>query len=686
MDLTALLSPKSIAFYGGKWADIAVDQCRRLGFQGPIWRINPRRAANGDPEFLSAIDEASDVPDAAFVAVSREAAVAVSGALSKKGVGGIVCFASGFDETRTEAGIILSKRLGAETGEMPFLGPNCYGFINYFDTVSLWPDEIVHQRVERGVGFISQSGTIAITMAHNQRSLPLGYVVSAGNQARVSVDDLMLHMAHDDRVTAIGLYLEGVRDPDRFVETVEKVRALGKPIALLKTGRTSASAQAALTHTGSLSGSDAVFDALCERLGIARCNTLSQLCETLKLLHQVGPLSGDKVLVLGSSGGDMAITTDLADGMALDLAPIPAPTETALRDIYGDRVVYSNPFDMHIYSWYDHGAMTRQIQALSAADYDALVYVLDTPDPVNSDPSAFVAAIDLFLRETRAAGQVACMMSSLPELTPKSVRERILAAGSTPLQGLPEGLFALEAAAGVGAAWNAGKPIERINGSVTGTILSESEGKKLLAGHDLPIPRGAVCETAKAGDAATALGFPVVVKALSAELAHKTEAGGVALGRRTAEAAQAAADTMTHLSDRVLVEEMITDGVAEILVGLTRDAQFGLTLVIGSGGTMTEIYRDAVTCLFPVDRRQVRSVLERLTVWPLIEGFRGKPSGDVDALIDAILGLAAFAKANDGRISDLDINPMIVRPAGKGVVAVDVLLKIDSDQTAKDQR
>lgn len=678
MDLTRLLSPKSIAFYGGKWADIAVDQCRRLGFDGPIWQINPRRAANGEPGFIGSIEEAPALPDAAFVAVSREAAVTVSADLSQRGVGGMVCFASGFDETRTEEGVALADRLSAETGDTPFLGPNCYGFINGFDKVSLWPDEIVHQTIERGVGFISQSGTISITMAHNQRSLPLGYVVSVGNQARVTVDDLILHMAHDDRVTAIGLYLEGIKDPDHFIKTVETVRALGKPIALIKSGRTEASAQAALTHTGSLSGSDAVFDALCDRLGIARCDTLSQLCETLKLLHQVGPLSGNKVLILGSSGGDMAIATDLADKTSLDLAPMPVHTETALREIYGDRLVYSNPFDIHIYSWYDHDAMARQIQALSGADYDALIYMLDTPDPAYCDPTAFVEAIDVYLRETKAARQTACMMSSLSELTPKSVRERILDAGSTPLQGLPEGLFALEAAAKVGAAWRAAKPIQRIHGGQNGLTLPEAEGKHLLSVAGLPIPTGRLCSIEDAGQVAESLGFPVVVKASSKDLAHKTEAGGVALNLRSVAAVQEAAHAMSGLCDQVLVEEMITDGVAEVLVGLTVDAQFGLTLVIGSGGTMTEIYRDAVTCLFPIDRAQIRSILERLTVWPLLQGFRGKPAGDVDALIDTVLAIAAFAEARPGEICDLDINPLIVRPLGNNVVAADVLLNIDT--------
>jgi len=676
MDLTRLLSPKSIALFGGKWAGIVAEQCRRLGFEGPIWQVNPRRAAAGEDGYVASIEALPAVPDAAFVAVPRDAAVEISADLAARGIGGLVCFASGFEETRSDEGMALAARLVAETGEVPFLGPNCYGFINYFDKVSLWPDEIARQDVDSGIGFISQSGTISITMAHNQRSLPLGYVVSAGNQARVTVDDLMLYMARDARITAIGLYLEGVKDPARFVETVRQVRALGKPIALIKTGRTEASARAALTHTGSLSGSDAVFDALCERLGIARCHTLAHLCETLKLLHQAGPLSGDRVLVLGSSGGDMAIAADLAAERRLDLAPLPAKTETALRAIYGDRLVYANPFDMNTYSWYDHAAMALQIQALSAAEYDAIVYMLDTPDPANSDPSAFVAAIDVFLRETKAAGQTACMMSSLPELTPKAVRERILAAGSTPLQGLPEGLFALDAAARIGAAWKAARPLERVAGAEDGEVLSEHDAKALLARFGVPVPDGRLCPLDDAGRTAASIGFPVAVKASSAALAHKSEAGGVALDLSTTEDVEAAARSMAHLSDHVLVESMVGDGVAEILVGVTTDPQFGLTLVLASGGILTEIFKDAVTLLFPLDRNEIRAALARLTVRPLLDGFRGKPAGDIEALISAVEAIAAFAAAHAGRLCELDMNPLIVRPKGLGVVAADALLKL----------
>lgn len=676
MNLTRLLSPRSVAFVGGQWADIAARQCRALGFAGEVWQVNPRRAAAGEAGFAHSLADLPVPPDSTFLAVPREKAGDLAGDLNRAGAGGAVCFAAGFNETGSTEGRCLLDTLLTAADDMPVLGPNCYGFINYFDRVALWPDEIAPALVERGVGFISQSGTIAITMSHNQRALPLGYVVSAGNQAMVSIEDLMLHMADDPRITALGLYLEGVRDAERFVRTLEKVRDMGKPVALIKAGRTDAARQAALTHTGSMTGSDAVFDALCARLGVARCDTLAQLCETLKILHVSGPLAGNRVLVLGASGGDMAMTSDLAARTGLDLAPLPGPAEDALRALYGDRLVYSNPFDANTYSWYDHDALAAQFRALCTAGYDCVVYVLDTPDPAHCDPAAFEAAIRIFVRECRAARQTACMLSSLPELTPAGIRALVIEAGATPLQGLPEGLFALDAASRIGAAWGRSEPVRLLSGSPNGRVLAEAEGKNRLAEAGIPVPEGRTCPPEAAVDIAKTLSFPLVLKTAAAELAHKTEAGGVALGLRDEAAVASAAKKLGDLADRVLIERMIEDGVAEILIGVERDGQFGLTLTLASGGTLTELIRDPVLLLFPVSAPAVRDALARLTVWPLLNGFRGRPAADVEALVEAVLRIAGFAESLAPALAALEINPLIVRPAGRGVVAADCLMTL----------
>ena len=258
---------------------------------------------------------------------------AIAAALARRGAGGFVCFAAGFSETATAEGERLTQELIEAAGELPVFGPNCYGFVNFFDGAALWPDQVVGRRRERGVALICQSGTLALNLLYNDRSLPIGLALTVGNQTRLAAEDLVDLMSADERITAIGLYLEGVRDMGRFAAAATKAARAGKPIALVKSGRTEAASRTVRTHTGALSGADAAFDALCAQAGIARCESLAALCETLKIFHLGGPLRGHRVLAMGASGGDMAMTADAARDLTLDFSPIPASTSSELTSI-----------------------------------------------------------------------------------------------------------------------------------------------------------------------------------------------------------------------------------------------------------------------------------------------------------------------------------------------------------------
>ncbi|MEM1050273.1 MAG: acetate--CoA ligase family protein, partial [Pseudomonadota bacterium] len=266
--------------------------------------------------------------------------------------------------------------------------------------------------------------------------------------------------------------------------------------------------------------------------------------------------------------------------------------------------------------------------------------------------------------------------SSLPELTPEPIRALLMEAGVAPLQGLPDGLFALDSASRVSAALRRADPVRLVAGAAGGRTLSEAEGKSRLADAGLPVPESRTCSPDTVVETARDLAYPLVLKAASAELAHKTEAGGVALDLRDETALAAAAKRLGRIADRLLVERMIDDGVAEVLVGVERDGQFGLTLTLASGGTLTELLRDPVLLLFPVDADAIRKALRRLTIWPLLNGFRGRPAADVDTLVETIMRVAGFAESLAPRLAALEINPLIVRPAGHGVVAADCLMTL----------
>src|SRR5271163_44227 len=461
MDIRRLIAPRSIALVGaGAWTDAVAAGNAAIGYSGTIWRIHPSRESTKDVTYYRSVADLPGTPDATFVAVPNHEAPAVAGALAARGAGGFVCFSAGFAETGTEAGRRLNEELAQSAGALPYLGPNCYGFVNFFDRVAMMPDQIVGESPERGVALLCQSGTIALTLTFNDRSLPIGYLFSVGNQARLAVEDLIEILCDDPRVTAFGLYLEGIKDAARFARAADLARAAGKPIAVIKSGRTAAAARTAHSHTGALAGADSVFDAFCRQAGLARCDTLGGLCETLKLFHAGGALGGRKVLIMGASGGDMAMTADVARTLDLDFAPIPTEHAVTLQELLTERVTIANPLDIHTYLWFDPPALERVFARAMRAGYDAVGFMLDFPPEGKADASSFDAAIAAYIRASHGAPSRVALISSLPETLSARVRKYCLDGGIIPLQGQREALEAIAAAAAVGIAWRAGPGVE----------------------------------------------------------------------------------------------------------------------------------------------------------------------------------------------------------------------------------
>jgi acetyl-CoA synthetase len=683
VDIQRLIAPRSIALIGASaWIDAVAAGNAAIGYSGTLWRVHPTKKSTATTTFYRSIADLPEVPDAAFVAVPNREAPAVAGALASRGAGGFVCFSAGFSETGTESGHQLTKQLADNAGALPFFGPNCYGFVNFFDKVAMMPDQIVGSPIESGVAIICQSGTIALTLMFNQRSVPIGCLFTVGNQTRLAVEDLIEILCKDERVTAFGLYLEGIKDPERFARAAALARAAGKPIAVIKSGRTAAAARTAHSHTGALAGADEVFEAFCRQAGIARCDTLGTLCETLKLFHVGGPLPGRKVLVMGASGGDMAMTADVSRELDLEFAPVSQQSAAILREVLTDRVTIANPFDIHTYLWFDPPALKRVFSEVLNAGFDAAGFMLDSPPEGKADSAAYDAVIDVFIEAAQGAPTRAALIASLPETISPRIRQRCLDGHVIPLQGQREALEALSLAGGVGAAWAVNPtvrlqlPPSRTDHSTDLYTLGEHEGKSALAEFGVRVPRGKLVPAAAAAETAAALGFPVVIKASGAHLEHKTEVGGVVLNVRTEADARTAALRLAKLSDTLLVEEMLTDGVLEILIGIIVDPQFGQVLVLGAGGVLTEVLSDSVSLLPPWTYESVEAALQRLTIRKLFSGYRGKPAADVSALIDTILGVARYASGNVATLVELDVNPVIVRPERLGAVAVDTMIRL----------
>jgi acetyl-CoA synthetase len=681
-----LLAPRSIALIGGVWADAVAAASRAIGFDGTIWRVHPTRPSTAGTTYYRSVEELPGAPDAAFLAAPNTEAPAIAAALARRGAGGFVCFAAGFSETHTDEGISLTRQLVQSAHDLPFFGPNCYGFINFFEGAALWPDQVVGRRRDRGVAIICQSGTIALNVLFNHRSVPIGYVITVGNQTCLALEDMIERIADDPRVTAFGLYIEGIRDVERFARAVEHARSRGKAIALVKAGRTEMAARTAHSHTGALAGADVAFDAFCRDAGIARCETLATLCETLKLLHVGGPLAGNRVLIMGASGGDMAMTSDVARHLRLEFPAFSADSVDRIHAIVGPRVRIANPFDFHTHLWFDRPGLRALFAACQQADYDAVGFMVDTPPADQADPASYVAAIEEFIAADPHSRPRRAVISSLPESMSGSIREQCLAAGVVPMQGQREALEALDLAALIGDAWSRGatvqlrRPARGASAGLDGQgrMLAEHEAKDAVA-FGVGIPQRRVVRPDEVVEAAQAIGFPVVIKATGDALQHKSELGAVVLNVRSPIDASAAAERLSRLSAMLLVEQMVTDGVAEVLIGITVDAQFGQLMVLGAGGVLTELLRDTVALLPPFTAEKIGRAIRQLGIARLLAGFRGKPVGDIPALVATALACARYAESQIDRLIELDLNPVIVRPHGCGAVAVDALVRLSKE-------
>ncbi len=673
-DLTRLLNPRSIAFVGGNECAIAIRRTRELGFTGTIYAVHPKRDELSGVPTLKSPDDIPEAVDAAFIAVKNEPTIEVVRALAAKGCGGAVIYAAGFAETGNTD---LQRKLLAAANGMPLMGPNCYGFVNTLSRAALWPDETGLEPVERGVALITQSGNIACNFTMMMRGLPVAAVFSIGNQVDVGMHDMVETLSADPRISAIGLHVEGLPDVAAFARAAALARQRKVPIVVLKTGRSEQGAKVAMSHTSSLAGADTLYDALFERYGIARMKSVSAFAETLKFLHNGGPIADSRLVSLSCSGGEAALVADMALEKKVSFPPFNAATKPRVAATLNEYVAIDNPLDYHTFIWGQPDKLTATFTQVLKGGFDVGMVILDTPTHPKMKPEAWATTARAMAAAAQATGARAAVVASLSEGMPLSLADELSQSGVAPMMGLDDALTAFEAAAFIGRNWARTETLPDMLTPLTkgsdDRIFSESAAKALLKKHGLSVPEGIVCPAEDAVAAAEKLGYPVTLKVSSAAIAHKTEAGGVALNLRTADEVREAAERMAKLAPDVLVERMVTGAVAELIIGLTSDPQFGTALVVGAGGILTELLKDSVTLILPTTRSEIERALKTLKVWTLVEGFRGK-SGDQQAVFRAVEAVADFANANRGLVEEVDVNPLLVLK--DGAIAVDALIKM----------
>ncbi|ESY44116.1 acyl-CoA synthetase [Mesorhizobium sp. LNJC374B00] len=615
--------------------------------------------------------------------VNRYLTVEVVKALAECGAGGAVCYAAGFLESGAydEDGERLQAELVAAAGQMPIIGPNCYGLINYADGALLWPDN--HGGVKlaidgTGVAIVTQSSSVAINITMQRRGLPLAFLVTAGNQAQTGLSEMALDLIEDERVTALGLHIEAFDSVAGFERLAAEARELKKPIIAMKVGRSEQARQATVSHTASLAGSDAASEAFLKRLGVARVDSIPALIEALKLLHITGPLPGCRLSSMSCSGGEASIMADCAEGRSVHF-PVLSPDHRArVESTLGPLVAVANPLDYHTFIWNNEPAMTATFSAMVSGGFDLNILVIDFPRRdrcLNVDEwgLATLRSFEAALKAHKANGAI---VSSIPENLPEEHADRLIVRGVAPLLGIPEAMEAAQAAAFIGNAWREpfAQPVHTTVRCGTERFTpDEAEGKERLIKAGLPVPKGERANNAvEAASLSQALGFPVALKALG--IAHKSEVGAVRLNLKDAESVDNAAHDLLPLGTGLYVEHMVRDGVAELIVGFTRDPMFGVVMTVGTGGVLVELLRDSATLMLPATHHDIEAALRGLKLYPLLEGYRGGPKADVGAAVDAIAGIAAFVRKNAGEIEELDINPLIVCAEGRGAWIADALL------------
>ncbi len=671
--LARFFSPKSVALYGSAWAANVIQQLQRGGYKGEIWPVHPSRQSIAGVACYASTNDLPGAPDCAFVGVNRNATLDVIAALSQAGAGGAICFASGFSEHTQGDGQNLQAQLLRSAGDMPVLGPNCYGFLNYLDDVALWPDQHGGEQVDSGVAILAQSSNVAINMSMQRRGLPISHIVTLGNQAQMGASQIMAHLLNDSRVSAIGLYLEGFDDLTKMHKVALAAHAKGKPIVALKIGKSEKGKLGSLTHTASLAGSAAVASALFERLGIVEVNDVTTFLEALKLLHFFGPLPNNQIASVSCSGGEASLMADLADSTQLQYPDFEPSVQQTLADVLGSQVDIANPLDYHTYIWGDVPIMVRCFETVMQSDVALCAFVLDLPRSDRCDPAGHRCAVEAIIEASRRTNKKTAVISLLGENLEPEVVRRFAAANVITLHGMETALAALDAAVTAGRFKNANlepEPVwQQCDSENTVLALNEFDAKHRLQEFRIAVPNGRHFELLdEVRD--QGLRYPLVLKALN--IAHKTEVGAVIINISNAAELTSAKQSIATSDTGYLLEEMIPGTVAELIVGVTVDQTGLFAMTIGAGGVLTELLSDTATVVLPASQEVIQKKLATLRVSKLLAGYRGSAAGNPEAVVDTIMQVQAFVAANLSRLRELDINPLLV--TADGAIAVDALL------------
>src|SRR5499426_1706699 len=690
-----MLNPRSLAVigatprqqYGGRFLGAALKAKDRVR----VYAVNPRYDEIMGVKSYPSVADLPEAPDVVGIVVPYNQVLPTLQECHRKGVGAAIVISAGFAERGVEDRRDLQGQLGtfARESGLRLSGPNCLGLANVKDDIWATSSSRGADGLTGPVGLICQSGATAFgpfLVRAVDNGIGFSYIISTGNEADLDFADFARYLLDDPTTRVIAGFVEGFKDAGKFLEVARLAAERGKPLVMIKIGRSELGARAARSHTAALTGSDALYDAIFKQYGVVRVQSYDELLEVSHLLAHTPKPSQPGIAVVSHSGGVSSLTADMCGQAGLDLPPLSDQARDAINGVLQGFGWAANPSDV---TGYANSASFPQI--MDAMINEPQVGML----AVASAGSDSQAEQVISLRDRNDKGIVFLWTGSrsatagLAKL--KSANIPVFYAPDTMARGLRHLLdyhawHECRLADGFGNApaltAEQEHTVARLR-SLGRATLSESESKQLIAAWGIPVTQEARVDSADAAvEAAQRLGYPVVLKVDSPDILHKTEAGVVRLGVhdaaqvRTAYAdilARAAAYAPQATISGVLVQEMVTEGV-EVIVGVSYDAQLGPTILFGSGGVMVEVYNDVALRRCPITQAEARTMLSNVKGARVLHGFRGRPAADVEALTQALVHVSHLAVQLDGHLAELDINPLLVLPAGRGVKAVDALV------------
>ncbi len=702
-NLKPLLNPQAIAVVGasdkpGAGSNV-LNNLKRLGFSGQVYPINPRYSELGGWRCYARLKDIPGPVDSVAILLSHQQVLPTLEQAATIGAKAAWVFASGFAEAGPE-GESLQRQVTAfaRDHDIALCGPNCIGVVNLHAGAATYSAALPATIKPGHVGAIVQSGAICLGIANSNRGIGFSTLISSGNEAALDNADYIAYLVDDPQTRVIIAFIEGFKNADKFIWAAERARQAGKPLLVVKVGRSAVAQRATLAHTGSLAGADAVHDAVFRKHGVVRLDSLDELLEAAELFLQAPLPAGRGVGLLTLSGGQIGLIGDVMQGIDLDLPDLSDQAHQALAQVLPPYTNIANPLD----AWGSGNFEETYPACMEILACEPNIHLLavardSSPGIAEREVWQSNVIVDAAARVASTSRKPVVVFSNIPTGFEKTVQDRADAAGLPMLQGTRASLRAI--AALVQYAEFTRRPMSQPGVSPVGpedlarikndllrqpASMSEYASKQLLAEYGVPITREELAHSCdEAVRVADAMSTAVALKIQSPDIQHKTEAGGVVLNLRGADAVRQAYGQITDNAQRynpnariegILVQEMVPGDAVEVIVGSSNDKEFGPVVVFGLGGILVELFKDSVLRLAPVSLGEAYEMITSVRSAALLRGFRGRPMADLAALADVITRVSHLACDLRDQVAAVDINPLMVLPQGQGVRAADALV------------